>query len=36
MDVSDASDINDFLTPAFAPEITDYTAVIPARYDNLQ
>ena len=33
MDNSDESDIDDFLTPAFDPEITYYTAVIPARFD---
>ena len=35
MDGSDVSDINDFLTPVFAPEITDYTAAIPARFDAI-
>ena len=35
MNVSDESHIDDFLTPAFNPEITDYTAAIPARYDAL-
>ena len=33
MDNSDLSLIDEFLTPAFAPETTDYTAVIPARMD---
>ena len=35
LNISDESDIYDFLTPAFAPEITDYTAAIPARFDAL-
>ena len=33
LDISDLSNIDEFLTPAFDPEITYYTAVIPARMD---
>ena len=34
-DASDASHIDEFLTPPFDPDITEYTAVIPARVDAL-